>query len=45
MGNHPTDKQIQDTYAMVKERYAMLGVDTDQALETLAQIPISLHCW
>jgi L-rhamnose isomerase len=30
---------------MAKERYAMLGVDTDQALETLAQIPISLHCW
>jgi len=23
----------------------MLGVDTDQALDTLAQIPISLHCW
>jgi L-rhamnose isomerase len=45
MGNHPTDKQIQDAYAMAKERYAMLGVDTDQALDTLAQIPISLHCW
>lgn len=45
MGNQPTDKQIQDAYALAKERYAMLGVDTDQALETLAQIPISLHCW
>jgi L-rhamnose isomerase len=45
MGNQPTDKQIQDAYAMAKERYAMLGVDTDQALDTLAQIPISLHCW
>lgn len=30
---------------MAKERYAMLGVETDQALDTLAQIPISLHCW
>ena len=45
MGNHPTDKQVQDAYAMAKERYAMLGVDTDTSLETLAQIPISLHCW
>ena len=45
MGNHPTDKQIQDAYAMAKERYAMLGADTDQALDTLAQTPISLHCW
>jgi len=45
MGNHPTDKQVQDAYAMAKERYAMLGVDTDQALATLAQVSISLHCW
>jgi L-rhamnose isomerase len=30
---------------MAKERYAMFGVDSDKAIETLAQIPISLHCW
>ena len=30
---------------MAKERYAMLGVETDQALDTLAHISISLHCW
>jgi L-rhamnose isomerase len=45
MGRQPTDKQIQDAYALAKDRYAMLGVDTDRALETLAGIPISLHCW
>jgi len=45
MGNHPTDKQIQDAHAMAKERYAMLGVETDRALDVLARIPISLHCW
>jgi L-rhamnose isomerase len=45
MGNHTTGKQVQDVYTMAKERYAALGVDTDQALDTLAQIPISLHCW
>jgi L-rhamnose isomerase len=45
MGNQPTDKQIQDAYALAKERYAALGVDADTAMDTLAQISISLHCW
>jgi len=45
MSSQPTDKQIQDAYATSKERYAMLGVDTNEALDILAQIPISLHCW
>jgi L-rhamnose isomerase len=38
-------KRIQDAYGMAKERYATFGVDTDEALDVLAQIPISLHCW
>jgi L-rhamnose isomerase len=41
----PTDSQIQTAYALAQERYAQLGVDTDQALDALAQIPISLNCW
>jgi len=45
MSKHPTDKQVQDAYALAKERYAMLGVDTDQAIDALTQISISLHCW
>jgi L-rhamnose isomerase len=45
VSSQPTDKQIQKAYAMAKERYAMLDVDTGIALDTLAQIPISLHCW
>ncbi len=45
MTNPPTDKQIQQAYALAKERYALFGVDTEQAMNTLAQIPISLHCW
>ena len=32
-------------YALAQERYAALGVDTDTALQKLATIPISLHCW
>jgi len=45
MGNQPTDKQIQHAYELAVERYAMLGVDADQAMDTLAQISLSLHCW
>lgn len=41
----PTDSQIQSAYTMARERYALLDVDSDAALDRLAQIPISLHCW
>ena len=40
-----SEKQIRDTYALARERYASLGVDADAALAKLATIPISLHCW
>jgi L-rhamnose isomerase len=44
--NHrPIEKQIRNAYALAKERYAPLGVDTDAALAKLALISISLHCW
>ena len=36
---------IEKNYALAKERYAALGVDTDKALDTLEKTPISLHCW
>jgi L-rhamnose isomerase len=36
---------IQSAYELAKERYAALGVDTEQALATLNKISISLHCW
>jgi L-rhamnose isomerase len=45
MGNYPTEKQIQDAYALAKARYAALGVDCDKALERLAGVSLSLHCW
>lgn len=34
-----------ERYEVAKEMYAGLGVDTDQALEILKNIPISMHCW
>ncbi len=41
----PTVKQLEDAYALARERYAMLGVDTEAALARLGQISLSLHCW
>ncbi len=41
----PSTKQIEDAYDLAKERYAALGVDTDNAVNVLTSIPISLHCW
>ena len=32
-------------YAIAKDRYANLGIDTEAALATLDTIPISIHCW
>ena len=32
-------------YEIAKERYAELGVDTDQVLEQLQNFHLSMHCW
>ena len=45
MNSAPTEKQILSAYQLAKERYEMIGVDTEQALKQLANIAISLHCW
>ena len=38
-------KNIEAAYQLAKERYAEVGVDTEKALQALAGISISLHCW
>lgn len=35
----------QERYAVAKEAYAAIGVDTDAAIAGLKEIPVSLHCW
>lgn len=45
MLKQPSAKQIELLYAQAKERYAVLGVDTEAALARLKTIAISLHCW
>lgn len=32
-------------YELAKEAYGEIGVDTEKAMEALAQVPVSLHCW
>ncbi len=38
-------RPVEAAYALAKQVYADLGGDADAALERLATIPISLHCW
>lgn len=34
-----------NAYDAAREQYAALGVDTEKAIDALAHIPITLHCW
>ena len=43
--NSPSDHQIESAYQLAKERYAAIGVNTDDAIARALQVPISLHCW
>lgn len=36
---------IERAYAIAKEQYAELGVDTDRVLQEMDKVVISLHCW
>jgi L-rhamnose isomerase len=40
-----TDNEIQQRYELAKSQFAALGVDTEAALKTLAETPVSIHCW
>ncbi len=45
MTTTPSDTYVQNAYALARERYAQLGVDTEQALAALTAVSLSLHCW
>lgn len=36
---------LKERYEYARAKYAELGVDTDKAIETLKNVPVSLHCW
>jgi len=37
--------RIDRTYESAREQYSELGVDTDQVLERLQSVPVSMQCW
>ncbi len=41
----PTESKIRQAYDIAKERYAAIGVNTDEVLASLEKVAISLHCW
>ena len=40
-----TDQQISEAYRLAQQRYADMGIDTEQVLEQLQNFHLSLHCW
>ncbi len=38
-------EQINKAYAIAKERYAELGIDTEKVIEQMQDFHLSLHCW
>lgn len=36
---------VEENYRKAKEEFAEFGVDTEQAMEKVKNIPISVHCW
>jgi len=44
--NQPSNtSNIENAFSLAKDRYAQIGVDVDRAMDTLATVPISMHCW
>ena len=39
------DSLIEKAYEPAKRRYEQMGVDTEEAMEKLARVAISIHCW
>ena len=47
-GDHKVRRKNMTTaqrYESAREIYKNMGVDTDKAVETLKNIPVSMHCW
>ncbi len=38
-------RRIKKAYEVAQQYYAELGVDTEQAMEKLSKIAVSIHCW
>jgi len=40
-----TTTKVHEMYAIARERYAALGIDTEQVIEQLKNFHLSIHCW
>ena len=40
-----SDNRIETTYNLARERYAEIGVDAEEAMNRLADVTVSIHCW
>ena len=36
---------VEERYLSAKEQYAAIGVDTEEAIQKLQSVAISMHCW
>ncbi len=45
MFDSPKPTAVKADSARAKDRYAAIGVDADAAVDRLAEIPLSIHCW
>ena len=34
-----------ESYLIAKQRFADLGIDTELAMQAMADLPVSMHCW
>ncbi|MGN1215843.1 MAG: L-rhamnose isomerase, partial [Candidatus Cryptobacteroides sp.] len=39
------EQKIRQAYELAKEKYAALGIDTEQVLAKLQEFHVSMHCW
>ena len=40
-----SEKNVESSYILAKERYEAFGVDVESALDLIKEVSISLHCW
>ena len=45
MSNSGKERKVEQRYDNAREQYKEFGVNADEALEKLLEIPISVHCW
>ena len=45
MSHSGKERKVEERYDNAREQYKEFGVNADEALEKLLEIPISVHCW